>query len=140
MKVLVVDDDAIARELLSSELTQAGHETLSLPSPIGVTRFIQEQNVEVVIIDVVMPSLRGDRLAKLLRGNPKFSKLVVILVSGESEVELQRLASSVGADAVISKRRIPGTVAGTVRAATRARAAKAAEAPHSSGRSSSRKA
>src|SRR5262245_54945747 len=103
MKVLVVDDDPTARELLSSELAQAGYETLSLPSSIGVTRFIQEQNIEVVIIDVHMPSLRGDRLAKLLRGNPKFAKLVVILVSGESEVELEPLSSTVGADAVISK-------------------------------------
>src|SRR5262245_11353670 len=106
MKVLVVDDDAVARELLSSELVQAGYETLSLPSPIGVTRFIQEQSIDVVVIDVVMPSLRGDRLVKLLRGNPKFAKLVVILVSGEGDVELQQLASAVGADAVISKRAI----------------------------------
>src|SRR5215471_16916261 len=117
MKVLVVDDDATARERLSSELTQAGFEALSLPSPIGVTRFVQEQNIDVVIIDVLMPSLRGDRLAKLLRGNPKFAKLVVVLVSGESDLELQQLSSAVGADAVISKGGIRGNLAGTVKAA-----------------------
>jgi DNA-binding response OmpR family regulator len=139
MKVLVVDDDAIARELLSSELTQAGYEAFSLPSPIGVTRYIQEQDIDVVIIDVVMPSLRGDRLAKLLRGNPKFEKLVVILVSGESEVELQQLASAVGADAVVNKGKIRGVLARTVGAATRARATKGADAPRSPATQSSRK-
>jgi DNA-binding response OmpR family regulator len=139
MKVLVVDDDATARELLSSELTEAGYESISLPSPIGVTRFVQEHDIEVVIIDVVMPSLSGDRLAKLLRGNPKFAKLVVILVSGESERELQHLSSVVGADAVISKGDIRGKLATTVKAAVLARATKSAEAPRSAGSPGSRK-
>ena len=139
MKILIVDDDPMARELLSSELAQAGHETLSLPSPIGVTRFIQEQNIDVIIIDVLMPSLRGDRLAKLLRGNPKFVKLVVILVSGESEHELQHLSSAVGADAVINKGKIRGRLAATVRAAALARATKSAEALRPAGGSSSRR-
>jgi len=138
MRVLVVDDDEVARELLSRELTQAGYEVLSVPSPIGVTRVIQEQTIDVVVIDVVMPSLRGDSLAKLLRKNPRFAKLVVILVSGESEGELERLASAAGADAVVSKRWVPGTLAGTVAAAVRART-KVAEAPRSAASPNSRK-
>jgi CheY-like chemotaxis protein len=121
MKVLVVDDDEIAREVLCSELQQAGYEVLSLPSPIGATRVIHEEKVDVIVLDVVMPSLRGDRLAKLLRGNPRFANLGVVLVSGETGVQLQELAAAVGADAVLSKDRIRSTLVPTVKAAARAR-------------------
>src|SRR4051795_9728494 len=113
MKVLVVDDDEIARELLCSELERAGCEVLSLPSPIGATRVIHDEKIDVIVLDVVMPNLRGDRLAKLLRGNPRFAKLGVVLVSGESGIELQKLASAVGADAVLSKDAIRATLVST---------------------------
>jgi|SoiMethySBSTD1v2_1073268.scaffolds.fasta_scaffold02674_15 CheY-like chemotaxis protein len=121
MKVLVVDDDVIAREALCSELEQGGCEVLSLPSPIGATRVIHDEKVDVIVLDVVMPRMRGDRLAKLLRGNPRFAKLTVVLVSGETGVALEELASAVGADAVVSKGHIRTTLLPTVKAAARAR-------------------
>ena len=128
MKVLVIDDDEIARELLASELKQAGVEVLTLQSPIGATRMIQESEVDAVVIDIVMPALRGDRLASLLRHNPRFANLALILISGDNSVELQQLASAVGADALVNKKFIRGTLASTVTAAVRARNPKFSDA------------
>jgi PleD family two-component response regulator len=127
MKVLVIDDDEIARELLCSELQEAGFDVSSLPSPIGATRVIQEKDVDAVVVDVVMPALRGDRLAALLRHNPRFANLAVILVSGDESVVLQQLASAVDADGIVSKKRIRGVIGPTVHAALRARAPKSAK-------------
>ncbi len=127
MKVLVIDDDEIARELLASELKRAGVQVLTLPSPIGATRMIQESEVDAVVIDVVMPAMRGDRLASLLRNNPRFAKLALVLISGDNSIELQELASAVGADALVNKKFIRGTLAPAVTAAVLARNPKAAE-------------
>jgi CheY-like chemotaxis protein len=120
-RVLVIDDDDIARELLGSELEQAGFEVFSLPSPIGASRVIQTNEVNAVVLDVVMPAMTGDRLVALLRHNPRFSKLALVLVSGEATVELQKLAKLVGADGVVNKKDIRKELASTVQGALRKR-------------------
>jgi PleD family two-component response regulator len=120
--VLVVDDSDIAREAMLRMLKDAGMRALELASPIGATRTILNNKVEVVVIDVLMPGMRGDRLASLFRGNPRFKRLAVVLVSGEQDVDLERMAREAGADAAVSKSRLSDLVP-TIRRALRRRAA-----------------
>ena len=101
--VLVIDDSAIARARMADMLTAAGFEVAQLPSPIGATRAILDRKVSIVVVDVLMPGMRGDRLASLFRGNPRFADIGVVLVSGEASVELERLLIESGADATVSK-------------------------------------
>lgn len=101
--VLVIDDSDIARTKMVELLTAAGMKVVSRASPIGATRVILTSDINVVVIDLLMPGMRGDRLAALFRGNPRLASLGVVLVSGESESELNRLRVEVGADAVVSK-------------------------------------
>lgn len=102
----MIDDSDIARAEMSRLLVAGGLRVVGLASPIGATRAIIDNNVNVVVIDVQMPSIRGDRLAALFRGNPRFKSLGVILVSGEGDTELHRLAAEVAADAVVSKAKL----------------------------------
>ncbi len=101
--VLVIDDDELARAEMSHRLSNAGFNVSNLASPIGATRTIVDQEIDAVVIDVQMPSIRGDRLAALFRGNPRFAKLAVVLVTGGNEAELERLGEVARADAVLSK-------------------------------------
>jgi PleD family two-component response regulator len=104
--VLVIDDSTIARARMADMLTAAGFDVAELPSPIGATRMILTRRVSVVVVDVLMPGMRGDRLAALFRGNPRFAEIGVVLVSGEASVELTRLLTETGADAAVSKARL----------------------------------
>ncbi|XXY48906.1 response regulator [Sorangium sp. So ce269] len=106
--VLVIDDSEIAREEVSRILRDAGWQVVALPSPIGATQAIVRHQARVVIVDVFMPTLRGDRLLTLFRKNPRLGHLCVILMSGHSERELERLRTEAQADAVISKRNLQG--------------------------------
>lgn len=101
--VLVIDDSDIAREEMRRLLSAAGLQVLTLGSPIGATRAILDGNVDVVVIDVLMPGMRGDRLAALFRSNPRFKSLGVVLVSGENPDELSRLLEETRASAVVQK-------------------------------------
>ena len=56
-RVLLIDDDDIAREYLASLLRDAGHEVFELPSPIGATRTILSEGIEAVVLDVIMPDM-----------------------------------------------------------------------------------
>jgi CheY-like chemotaxis protein len=102
-RALVIDDDDIARELIVSILQEGGYETFDLPSPIGATQTIIGERIDLVILDLIMPGLSGDKLAKMLRDNPRLSRLSIVLVSSSSIAELRAIAASVRADAVISK-------------------------------------
>ena len=101
--VLVIDDSDIAREEMRRLLSAAGLTVHTLASPIGATRAILDANVDVVVIDVLMPGMRGDRLAALFRSNPRFKSLGVVLVSGEHPNELSRLLAETRASAVVQK-------------------------------------
>jgi CheY-like chemotaxis protein len=102
-RVLLIDDDDITREFLSSLLTSAGHQVWELPSPIGATRTILSERIEIVILDIFMPQMDGDKSAKMLRENPRLTNLAIILVSSCDVEKLKDLAQRVDADAVVPK-------------------------------------
>ena len=111
--VLVIDDSEIARDEVSRVLRAAGFHVVALRSPIGATQAIVRQKARVVVVDVFMPTLRGDRLLTLLRKNQRLGHLGIILMSGHAERELDPLQLELQADAVVAKRhldRLPALV------------------------------
>ncbi len=106
MRVFVVDDDDIARELLASTLRKAGHIVLELSSAIGVTREIVTHNPDVIVLDLMMPSLDGDKLTRIVRSHSAGKALGIVLVSSRPLEELEETAIAVDADAVVNKRAI----------------------------------
>jgi CheY-like chemotaxis protein len=120
-RVLVIDDDDIARELVVSILREGGYETFDLPSPIGATQIIIGTEIEVVVLDLMMPALSGDKLAKMLRSNPRLQNLVIVLISSCAVGELKALATKVRADGVVSKRDVRNSLRAVVDAACAAK-------------------
>ena len=101
--VLVIDDDEIVRCAIADALEEAGFSVEELPSPIGATRLIIQREVKVVVLDVHLPAMRGDNLARLFRKNEKLSDVKVILISGADVAELRSLAESAQVDDMVSK-------------------------------------
>ena len=103
-RALVIDDDDIARELMVSVLRNAGYEAFALPSPIGAMQLILRADIEVVVLDVMLPAVSGDQLAKMLRSNPRTQNLAIVLVSSSGIDDLQKLTTDGRVDGVIAKR------------------------------------
>ncbi|MBN1609582.1 MAG: response regulator [Polyangiaceae bacterium] len=103
MRVLVVDDDDIARELLASTLKQAGHTVFELSSALGAARVVFERAIEVVVLDVTLPDFSGDKLTRVLRQNAHGRSLAIVLTSSRPAGELHALAIAVGADGAVPK-------------------------------------
>ena len=126
LKVLIIDDDDVARELLSSTLKQAGHEVVELASAIGATRAIFEHDVDAVVVDVMLPDISGDKLARVLRQNGRGQNLGIVLVSSRPVEELEMLAVGAQADGVVSKANIRSGLGAAVTRAVLRRARSAA--------------
>jgi CheY-like chemotaxis protein len=121
IRILVIDDDDISREMLCETLRQAGHEVFDLPSAIGATRAIASGRIEAVVLDVMMPSINGDKLARLLRQASNGEHLTIVLVSSRSIDELEALAATAQADAVLSKSMVRKELARSLQRAHRHR-------------------
>lgn len=102
-RVLIVDDSDLARAAMTRMLRAAGFEVFDMDSPLGVTRAVLQDDIDVVVVDVQMPAMRGDRVVELFRKSPRLRSLPIILVSGESEEDLQTLAAEHGANATVAK-------------------------------------
>jgi len=114
-RVLVIDDSEIARDAMVAVLQGAGFSVSSLPSPIGSTREVIRNKIQVVVIDINMPALRGDSLAKLFRENTTFKDLRLVLISSTTASDIKRMAEQVNADAYLTKAQIHDDLAKIVR-------------------------
>jgi DNA-binding response OmpR family regulator len=79
-----------------------------------------EQKVDAVVIDVMMPTINGDKLARVFRNNAHGDQLGIVLVSSRSTDALKALTVLAQADAIVSKVDVPrGLVAAVERAVER---------------------
>jgi two-component system KDP operon response regulator KdpE len=118
MCVLVVDDDPIAREYLTDTLGAEGHRVVALEAARGATAVVRNLHVDAVVVDVCLPDMTGDALVRQLRGESCGPDLGIVLVSSRPAEELERLAASSSADAVVTKAEVDSQL---IKQVTRAR-------------------
>jgi CheY-like chemotaxis protein len=101
-KVLVVDDSEIVREMVSIELEERGYTVVAMASPIGFTAALKREQPDLVLMDVSMPALQGDKLVDLANrsGGPGCP---IVLHSDRPEAELRELVKGCGAHGYIRK-------------------------------------
>jgi CheY-like chemotaxis protein len=121
LNILVIDDSDVARAMMERTLKQNGYRVIGMPSPIGATRTIMRENIDVVVIDLQMPDVPGDRVATLFRNGPRLDRMGVVLVSGSARAELEKIGKACGADAVVTKEEAPQMLPFAVRHAFLAR-------------------
>lgn len=104
-RILLVDDDEAFLELSASRLEGAGYE-VSRASSWAQTLPHLRQGVDMVLLDVHMTSLEGDKLCHIIKSHENaWPGLKVLLHSSEDEDELRRMAQISRADGYVSKSR-----------------------------------
>ncbi len=97
-KVLIVDDDPTSIKILETALKGRGYQVITRTEAIGTSTVILRERPHVVVMDVDMPALNGDRIVAMLRA--KVPETTFVLCSGLPKMELLRLAAKCGAAAV----------------------------------------
>jgi PleD family two-component response regulator len=116
IRVVIIDDDDFEREFVVDLLKAAGQFNVSsMSSVFGLTNHLINEQVEVVVLDVMMPSIRGDKLATLLRKSPALANLGVVLISSLPEDELAPLMAEVEVDAFVPKANLRSELAAVIR-------------------------
>ena len=100
--VLAVDDQSVNLRLLDAVLTPRGHRVLTASSGTDAFVKLETEDVDLVLLDVVMPEMDGYEVCRRIRSNEstEFLPVVMITASG-SEQRLNALMA--GADDFITK-------------------------------------
>jgi len=102
-RILVVEDNAINRELLCDWLEAQDYEVLSAEDLGGAQRLLQGEQPDAVLLDVQLGSEDGLSLAVWMRRQPEFSGIPVIAVTAHAMVTEQQRFLQAGCNACISK-------------------------------------
>lgn len=100
---MLVDDDPIVLQQGKERLLFAGHKVITRESPVGTSATILANRIDVLLIDVLMPGLRGDDVAKLLKRHPATGHVGVVLHSALPMTALGPLVMACGALGAIEK-------------------------------------
>jgi len=102
-RVLVVDDDAVAREIARDVLEGQGFLVSVAEDGLRGLSLFESENPDLILLDVEMPKLNGFDTCKRLRLSRGGENVPVIMVTGRDDAEAIEQAFSVQATDFISK-------------------------------------
>lgn len=82
-KVLIVDDDGLARGALKRALQEAGYETVEAADGQEGLALCQSENPDVVIADRRMPVMDGQAMIQAIRSEEWGKKLPIIMLTAD---------------------------------------------------------
>jgi len=100
--VLVVDNDRLCADLLADILTEAGYHADKAYDGVEAVERLRAGRPDVVILDIVMPRLSGERVFAYIRQHPETKDVPVIIVSGTLVEDRDKLLE-LKADAYVAK-------------------------------------
>ena len=104
MKVLVVDDDMINRKLLAAMLKKhpnIGEIIEASDGQEAITLMRDFPNIDMVLLDIIMPIMDGIAVLQIMNSDPKLSKIPVIVLTTDESKKTEALNS--GANDFIAK-------------------------------------
>ena len=102
-RILIIDDDESHIYSTKGLLEAEGYEMFVQSMPLGTTNLVKQLAPDLVLLDVNMPGLSGDRLALILRGNADTKSVPILLYSSNDEDVLRKTVRDQGLDGYICK-------------------------------------
>ena len=116
MKVLIVDDEKMIRDVLREYVEFEGNEAYEAADGLQAVRMCKDNDYDIILMDVMMPGLDGFSAVKEIR---KFKDIPVIMLSARGEEYDKLFGFEVGADDYVTKPFSPKEVMARIAAVTK---------------------
>ena len=103
VKVLVVDDSPLTRELLVSLLESVGYQILQAADGALAFDVLAREAVDIVVTDLEMPNVDGLELTRRLKSHATWRALPVVIVTTRGSEVDRRRGLEAGADGYVTK-------------------------------------
>jgi CheY-like chemotaxis protein len=87
--ILIVEDDAATREMYRQALAASGYRTVTAADGLGALRFIEGDRPDVVVLDLMLPTVGGQDVYRELRAHPETCNIPVVIVTGSDACDLE---------------------------------------------------
>ncbi len=101
LKVMVVDDESRMRKLVKDFLVKKNFEVVEAENGVeAIDLFFEHKNIDLVILDVMMPKMDGWEVCREIRS---YSKVPIIMLTARADEQDELLGFELGVDEYISK-------------------------------------
>ncbi len=127
MKVLIVDDEEMIRNVLKEYVEFEGNQAFEAADGMQAVRMCKEEDFDVILMDVMMPRLDGFSAVKEIK---KTKDIPVIMLSARGEEYDKLFGFELGVDDYVTKPFSPKEVMARINAVTKRRTLKSGETPN----------
>jgi CheY-like chemotaxis protein len=103
LTILVLDDNPLVLKLARALLEKEGATVLTAASWIEFNHVLATHTPDLILIDVNLPSIKGNRLSEVLKSQAAKKHIPIVLISDLPEKALEEMFPASGADAWIKK-------------------------------------
>ena len=101
--VLIIDDDPVIVEAMSTRLAHAGYEVHSAADGQGGLAAVEQLRPDVILLDITLPDIDGFEVNRRLNASPELADIPVVFVSAKVKDWAKRAAFAMGARFYLSK-------------------------------------
>lgn len=101
-KILIVDDEHLTTEMLSTFLRIIGHESMEAFTVAQGWEKIGIEMPDAILLDIMLPDVSGLVMCRQLRANPQTAHLPIVMISAHMPPKTEE-AKAAGASAYMAK-------------------------------------
>jgi len=79
--ILIIDDEAEIRKMLSHLLSRKGHHVLEAERGHQALRMVKEYAPDLIVLDAMLPEVHGFEIARRIKGSRRYGQIPIIMVS-----------------------------------------------------------
>lgn len=118
-KILVVEDEADIRKLVSYNLTQDGFKVLEAEDGEKALRIVERERPDLIVLDLMLPGLSGLELCKNLRQRQATARFPILILTAKAGETDRVVGLEMGADDYLTKPFSPRELVARVKAILR---------------------
>ena len=103
MTILLLEDDVFLVELLEKKFFQLGIKYFSVAGTAEALEILEKEKIDALLLDIILPDVNGLDFLKILKQNPKFKNMPVIIISNLGGKEEVQKGLEAGADFYLVK-------------------------------------
>ena len=116
---MVIDDSQTIRRTAETLLTREGYVVITAQDGFEALGKIADHQPDIIFIDIMMPRLDGYQACALIKGNPRFAKTPIIMLSSKDGLFDRARGRIVGSDEYLTKPFTKDELIGAVKAHTK---------------------
>ena len=102
--ILIVEDSPTMRQLICFAMRRVpGSRVIEASDGVDAFKKLSASHVDLILADINMPMMDGLKLVSLVRSNPSYKDIPIVMITTEGAEEDRKKALSIGANAYLTK-------------------------------------